>query len=1003
MLWHALPAVAQVGGPEAIRGELSAGRYPEAERRARGLLATTERLHGVDSRELADVLDLLSEALRKEGKSHDPEALEFCLRAVAIKERRPQAADSSLAISLENLGALRLNNDDLGEARPPLERALELRVRSLGPWHPDVAWSLIWLANLESRAARYDTASVLVQRAVAIQDSVLPDNDLKRTQGLGMLAALQYLRGEYREAAALYERILRLRLESKGLDHPATADALHNLGSVLAEMGDYGEAERYLEQARAVMRRVLSPSDPLIAPTLDGLAILREKRGDPAGALALLREAVRIERSAYGPDHAMVGWYLMKFGRMELALGRRAAARRALLEALRIQENKLGPQHRDLALTLTSLAEVDAKDGSVDLAVEECGRALDIQERALGPRHPDIIPTLADLARYHAMKRDTVGAFDLALRSSRIRTEHLYLTAGGLSENQALAYAATCPNGLGVAFPLTVRAGAGGSPVFVREAWDALVRERTLVLDEMAERHNASLSENVDSATVAAAAALRRARQRLANILVRQLPDTSAAEAAASSAAYQAVLRSARLDVERADGRLGLLSRNHVSESVPRPGLVEVLAGVPHRWGLVAYATYADDSKRPSYIAFVFGGSGVPTAIPIGDASRIDPLVKEWAAQVTAAAAMRDRPWAMRAEAACRAAGGALRKAIWDPVLDALGTVEGVLIVPAGSLQRVNFGALPDSGKSYLVERSLVMHYATSESDIAATHTRTPHGSGLLAIGGVEFGTPPANRDRTRSGAAASGRLEGDCDRFYDATFRPLPESRREVEEIAKTWGDEATVTLMTSTQATENAFKRSAPGKRVIHLATHGFFLDPNRCLQELASSRGIGGLETTVRPRPRPAFDQASPLLLSGLALAAANRRSEATPHEEDGILTAEEVASLDLRGVEWAVLSACDTGIASTGGGEGILGLRRAFRTAGASTLVISLWPVQDEAAREWMRALYKNRLSGGTATAQAVRSATLDVLRSRRAQGLSTSPFFWAAFVATGDWD
>jgi len=112
---------------------------------------------------------------------------------------------------------------------------------------------------------------------------------------------------------------------------------------------------------------------------------------------------------------------------------------------------------------------------------------------------------------------------------------------------------------------------------------------------------------------------------------------------------------------------------------------------------------------------------------------------------------------------------------------------------------------------------------------------------------------------------------------------------------------------------------------------------------------------------------------------------------------------VASLDLRGVEWAVLSACDTGIASTGGGEGILGLRRAFRTAGASTLVISLWPVQDEAAREWMRALYKNRLSGGTATAQAVRSATLDVLRSRRAQGLSTSPFFWAAFVATGDWD
>jgi CHAT domain-containing protein len=144
-------------------------------------------------------------------------------------------------------------------------------------------------------------------------------------------------------------------------------------------------------------------------------------------------------------------------------------------------------------------------------------------------------------------------------------------------------------------------------------------------------------------------------------------------------------------------------------------------------------------------------------------------------------------------------------------------------------------------------------------------------------------------------------------------------------------------------------------------------------------------------------------SPLLLSGLALAEANRRSDTTPHEEDGILTAEEVASLDLRGVEWVVLSACDTGTASSLGGEGVLGLRRAFHTAGASALVISLWPVQDSAAREWMRSLYGHRLSGGTATAQAVQAATLDVLRSRRAQGRSTSPFFWAAFVASGDWD
>jgi CHAT domain-containing protein len=140
---------------------------------------------------------------------------------------------------------------------------------------------------------------------------------------------------------------------------------------------------------------------------------------------------------------------------------------------------------------------------------------------------------------------------------------------------------------------------------------------------------------------------------------------------------------------------------------------------------------------------------------------------------------------------------------------------------------------------------------------------------------------------------------------------------------------------------------------------------------------------------------------LLLSGLALAGANRRESAPDDGEDGILTAEEVASLDLSGVEWAVLSACETGIGQVQAGEGVLGLRRAFEVAGARTLILSLWPVEDAAAREWMRGLYEGRLEGLT-TAEAVRQASLKVIQRRRQAGRSAHPAFWGAFVATGDW-
>ena len=144
------------------------------------------------------------------------------------------------------------------------------------------------------------------------------------------------------------------------------------------------------------------------------------------------------------------------------------------------------------------------------------------------------------------------------------------------------------------------------------------------------------------------------------------------------------------------------------------------------------------------------------------------------------------------------------------------------------------------------------------------------------------------------------------------------------------------------------------------------------------------------------------ANPLLLSGLALAGANRRARAAPGEEDGVLTAEEVSALDLEGVEWAVLSACDTGLGTVTAGEGVLGLRRAFQAAGARTVIMSLWSVEDGATRQWMEALYSGRIRRQLDTADAVKQASLTVLRQRRANGQTTNPFYWAGFVAAGDW-
>jgi CHAT domain-containing protein len=181
----------------------------------------------------------------------------------------------------------------------------------------------------------------------------------------------------------------------------------------------------------------------------------------------------------------------------------------------------------------------------------------------------------------------------------------------------------------------------------------------------------------------------------------------------------------------------------------------------------------------------------------------------------------------------------------------------------------------------------------------------------------------------------------------------------------------------LTGPLAHEALFKHQAPGKSLLHLATHGFFL------------RGDCGSSD-------------NPLLLSGLALSGANNRDDADSNQEDGILTAEEIASLDLSSVEWAVLSACETGSGEIVDGEGVFGLRRAFEIAGADTLIMTLWSVQDDAARAWVRELYAARRERGESTADSVRDASVTILSERREAGQSTHPFYWGAFVAVGDW-
>jgi len=675
--------------------------------------------------------------------------------------------------------------------------------------------------------------------------------------------------------------------------------------------------------------------------------------------------------------------HLKQTRRAELAIGR----------ALDIWGRSGSPQGKGAASALLTRGALHAGAGDYERARADYAQAWSIRAGLYGPDHPDVAEAESMLARVLATLGDA-SAREHALHAEAASRNHLRLTLSALPERQAFAYAAKRATGLDTALSSTT-----GDHVI--ETLDAVIRGRALILDEMARRRRTAAAD-VDPELTGLWNALASARQRLANVIVRGPGNLQSTQ-------YLTIVDEARREKELAERALAQRSaRFRADEARTDTGLQRVRDSLPPASALVSFVRYGRLSGRgnlppvPTYAAFVVKpGAQTPIVVRLGAAAAIDQSIAEWRREISKGGQSGGAEWATESY---RASGSDLRRRIWDPVAIHLRDVDRIFIVPDGSINVVAFDALPTGQRTYLAEQRGVIHYLSAERDLVPVGELPRLGSGLLVLGGAAFdGTsPPVSMANATSGP----RTRSSCGAFQSMRFDALPGSGTEATQIAalwKTWvGSDSSggAMILTGRDASEPRFKQQAPNHRVLHIATHGFFLGDSCEPPALAGTRSVGGL-TTRRTQRETDLDD-NPLLLSGLALAGANRRTHSRADEDDGILTAEEVAGLNLDGVDWAVLSACDTGLGQLAAGEGVVGLRRAFQIAGARTVIMSLWSIDDQAARQWMRVLYQDRLAKRLSTADAVRDATISVLRARRARGESTHPFYWGGFVAAGDW-
>jgi len=321
-----------------------------------------------------------------------------------------------------------------------------------------------------------------------------------------------------------------------------------------------------------------------------------------------------------------------------------------------------------------------------------------------------------------------------------------------------------------------------------------------------------------------------------------------------------------------------------------------------------------------------------------------------------------------------------------------MGGMRRVLIAPDGWLNLIPFAALVDEQNQYLVER-FAISYLTSGRDLLRLQTSEPSKSAPLVVANPAFGRAStrairADRDSGKERAANQARTRIGATRIF---FRPLPGAEDEALAI-KAVLPEASALLRE--QATEAALKQvRAP--RILHIATHGFFLGDQVSLPRVIQNPINNNWQSDFDLQLGMWVAQTEyPLLRSGLALAGANQGKSG---DNDGVLTALEAAGLDLSGTKLVTLSACDTGVGEVRGSEGVQGLRRALVLAGSESQVISLWPVSDVGAKEFMVDYYR-ALRQGEGRSEGLRQVQLRMLRSKYRR----HPFYWAAFIQSGEW-
>lgn len=802
------------------------------------------------------------------------------------------------------------------------------------------------LAGLFTSIGKIPEAESYYSEALSILDRLPGDNTDYELAIKSNLGRIYTSLANYERAASIFKESLALDLELYGEFSFVYALDAYNLAVNYLFSGDYGLSEEYLLKSLDIFREIVGEESVDYARVLNNLTVLYTKTRMLEKAINYGERAINTFEITAGSEHQQTSFANYNLGDALLIEGENEKAEKLHLEALRIRRNTLGRNHPVYAKSTQKMAVINWLKNNPKEAIKYYDETFENYFNQIN----QVFPILSEEEKtkfYYSNLKPTFEQYNAFIVKSSVEDKSLI----GKMYDYQLAIK-------GLIFYATNKVrdaiiNSGDSTLINQyESWVEMKEQMAKLLS--ATDLSASLrTQRIDSLAA------------LTNSLEKQL--------SSSSGAFAETFVQKKLTWRDVQKKLK-----------PGEAAIEIIRFrdfIPDSAGVftdeVYYAALVVDSNTRDHPEMVIMRNGrlMETRYLSNYRNAIRYKVEE----------------------------NETYRMFWRPIANKLQGINKVYFSPDGVFNQISLYSLKNPETKNFIIDELEIRLLTNTKDLLAVNRGQgePGPSYLFGYPNYNMGimdeqinSDEGKQERsirgssidvqelTRGGSFPRG-LRGNLLRYVSTNnlLVLLPGTQVEVEKIDSLYQgvDKETVTYTDNEALEENIKKVQSP--EVLHIATHGFFLESN--------TEEVGDTDAYVE----------NPLLRSGLILAGANsfivagQISDSLALTEDGILTAYEAMNLKLDNTELVVLSACETGLGEVRNGEGVYGMQRAFQVAGADAIIMSMWTVDDAATQELMTNFYEEWL-GGSSKQEAF------IIAQRRLKEKWEYPYFWGAFVMVG---